>query len=444
MKKITTQALMKKAKTFLRLALPRRVVKFARLLQIKGHVLKKKHQYTKKVFQLKNQKTVRVVFFVIHSSVWKYDGLYKLLEKDPLFEPLIVVCPYTNVDNSKMMQEMQKAYDFFNDKSFNVIKSFNKKDNSWIDVQQELHPDIIFYSVPYTYTRKEYQLDYFENTLNCYVPYFFVTNGNYISNYDLLFHNLLWKSFCETKIHKRLAERYASNKGANVVVTGYPGLDPFLFNEKCEKDPWKIRDRSIKRIIWSPHHTIEGQGAGLNYSNFQKYHTFFKDLVVNQKDSMQMAFKPHPLLKEKLYKDKNWGKSRADDYYLFWSEQSNSILCESDYVDLFLTSDALIHDCSSFMAEYLSTKKPALYLLKDANVKARINEFGKMALEHHYHAFSESEVELFIEDLLQDKDPKRQARLAFVKRELVPPNNQNSSLNIFNEIKAAISNEQHN
>ena len=38
---------------------------------------------------------------------------------------------------------------------------------------------------------------------------------------------------------------------------------------------------------------------------------------------------------------------------------------ETEYVELFKSSDALIHDCGSFMAEYLVTNKPVLFLEKN-------------------------------------------------------------------------------
>lgn len=427
-------------KKILRILLPRKLSRFIRYLIIRKDIARKNEQYHAKLKELKTKDKITVIFFVIHSSVWKYDGLYELLEEDSIFNPLIVVCPYLNVSEREMLHEMEKTYSLFEEKNYNVIKSFNGKENRWVDPDKEFNPDIIFYSVPYTYTREEYQYTFYNYVLNCYVPYFFVTNGNNEGNYDSLFHNMMWKAFYETEIHKSIAKKYARNKAENVVVSGYPGLDHYLFDNINEYDPWKIKNKSIKRIIWAPHHTIEGQGTRLNYSNFQKYHDFFIEILNKYEGKVQIAFKPHPLLREKLYKDESWGTAKTDNYYKFWDEQSNSILCESEYVDLFLTSDALIHDCSSFMAEYLSTKKPILYLLRDNRVPNRLNEFGEMALEHHYQASNEGEIKSFIENLINDEDPQRNSRFKFVEKQLMPPNNRTASENIYHELKSFISN----
>lgn len=428
-------------KSALKKILPSNLVKRFQFLKLRNEIKTKNEQYKSKVGNLRSKNKIRVVFFVIHSSVWKYDGLYNLFEKDDLFEPIIVVCPYLKVEKQDMMNEMDKTYSLFKEKKYRVVRSYMSKKDAWIDVEKEYNPDIIFYSVPYTYTREEYQFSYYKNVLNCYVPYFFVTNGLNQNNFDSYFHNLQWKLFYETNIHKQLAKKYARNNADNVVVSGYPGLDHFLFQSDNKSDPWKIKKGSVKRIIWAPHHTIEGQGANLNYSNFAKYHQFFKKILVKFKNEIHVAFKPHPLLKEKLYKDGNWGQVKTDEYYSFWNKQENSMLCDSDYVDLFLTSDALIHDCSSFMAEYLSTGKPSLYLMRDDGVKNRINEFGKIALEQHYKAYNEGQVVSFIEKLLENEDSKKEERTKFVNKYLLPPNGITASENIYNKVKLSLSNE---
>jgi hypothetical protein len=60
-----------------------------------------------------------------------------------------------------------------------------------------------------------------------------------------------------------------------------------------------------------------------------------------------------------LEQDPNWGSEKTTAYYDKWDNLDNGQFKSGDYVDL-LTSDALIHDCGSFMAEYLVVGKPAL------------------------------------------------------------------------------------
>jgi hypothetical protein len=46
---------------------------------------------------------------------------------------------------------------------------------------------------------------------------------------------------------------------------------------------------------------------------------------------------------------------------------------------IFLSSDALIHDCGSFMAEYLITK-PSLFMIRKESVMEQWSTFGSEAI----------------------------------------------------------------
>lgn len=396
-------------------------------------------RYDRVLNELKDKPVITVGFQVIHCSIWKYNRVFQLMNQDPLFNPVIFVCPYLRVDRVQMLKEMDATFEEMYSKGYNVIKTYNKKNDNWIDIKSELSPDIVFYSVPYDYTKDEYRIHHFTESLSCYVPYLFTTNGKEAKNYDGPFHNLVWRNFYETEIHKQYAQKYARNRGDNVVISGHPGIDDFLFPSLDSiTDPWPLKNH--KRIIWAPHHTIDGQGQGLNYSTFTKYHSVFKEIAIEYTDEVQIAFKPHPMLKEKLYKDEDWGKARTDDYYQSWKDMENGLLEQSGYIDLFLTSDALIHDCSSFMVEYLSTRKPVLYLMHDDNVADRLHEFGKIALDKHYKSNNIGEIRSFIDNqVLQSDDFMYPIRAEFVSEFLKQGNGSSASENIIeyliNEIK---------
>jgi len=297
----------------------------------------------------KNHK-VRVAFFAIHSSVWKYDGVYKLLEQDERFEPIVVVCPVIDHGVDNMKYEMDKTYDLMISKGYNVIKTYTGKNNNFLDVKKEINPDIVFFTNPHGLTRSEYYIKNFKDTLTCYVQYSFqVTNFN-SSQFNQLFHNLLWKAFYETAIHKEMARKYSTNKAKNVVVTGFPGIDNLIFGKRSGDYKWK--NDELKRIIWAPHHTIDNR-ENLDFSNFLLYHKFMIDLCKQYNNKIQIAFKPHPLLKIKLYELEGWGKLVTDDYFNLWNDLDNGQVETDDYISLFNSSDAMILDSCSFVGEYL-------------------------------------------------------------------------------------------
>jgi hypothetical protein len=149
------------------------------------------HQALEKV---REKKRIIVAFFVTHSAVWKYDGVFQLMEKDPRFEPVVVICPVINYGHENMLAEMQKAHDLFNNKGYKTIKTYIEEDESYLDVKKEIAPDIVFFTNPYQgLIKSEYYITNYRDTLTCYTTYSLpVTNLDEVQ-YNQLFHNILWK-----------------------------------------------------------------------------------------------------------------------------------------------------------------------------------------------------------------------------------------------------------
>jgi CDP-glycerol glycerophosphotransferase (TagB/SpsB family) len=221
-------------------------------------------------------------------------------------------------------------------------------------------------------------------------------------------------------------------RGMNVIVTGYPGIDLFFDKEYKPKDSWKIKDRKVKRIIWAPHHTLYGDKTFSGYSNFRNLYQVMIDIAHEFQDEIQIVFNPHPVLKPKLYLEPDWGKEKTDNYYEQWNNLINGQLNEYGYADLFLTSDAMILDCVSFLTEYLCVNKPSLYLMRDPNLMDRFNEFGKMAIKFHYHGIDADDIRNFINKrVIGGVDELKNERENFIRMHLVPPDNNTASENIY-------------
>ena len=382
--------------------------------------------------KLKGKSKIKIAFFVINGAIWKLDELYRKMEEGNKFDPVIIICPYTAFGGEVMQNWMDTAYDILAKRKYHVIKAFDIQKSRWLDVKNEIKPDIVFFTNPHHLTRDEYYIMNYPDCLTCYVPYAFMTPNTYDEQFNQFFHNAVWRAFYETPIHKEIAKKYARNKGTNVVVTGYPGCDPFLDKSHKPEDKWKIKDKNVKRIIWAPHHLMK---EGLRPSNFLEYHRIILDMAIKYSGKIQILFKPHPIIKPKLYKYPEWGKIRTDAYFLEWENLGNGQLEEGDYIDIFLTSDALIHDSGSFITEFLFTGKPALYMISNEDVMKGWNEYGEQALSVLYHSRCPEELYYFLEQVvLKENDPMKDVRNAFLNEVLMPPNNLSASENIYNEI----------
>lgn len=424
------------------------------LYELKEFIMKAKYKkyqnlkhYDSIVSNLKDKENIKVVFFLYSSSMWKLGDLYDLFIKDKRFTPIIVICPWFKGDKKTKLDLMNDVEDFCVERNYNYVLGYKKQSDTWLDVKKELSPDIVFFAQPYMVDDVPVEFNitsYLKSSLPCYAPYGFNVDGKQQRQFNLAFLNLMWKGFYETPMHKMMAEKYADNKGVNVEVSGYPQFDEFskIKQNGQTVDCWKIKDKAVKRIIWAPHHTIEENLYSITqFSCFLYYHSFMLELAQKYKSQIQIAFKPHPGLKPHLYAHPDWGKEKTDQYYDTWKNLANGQLEEGGYIDLFLSSDAMIFDSLSFMCEYLYVGKPYIFTMKNKEVKHSFNEFGEEAFCNIYHSYSESDIENFInETVIAGNDPMKSVREKFFREQLLPPNGVSASENIYNTIVSVVSN----
>ena len=366
--------------------------------------------------EIKGKKKIRVIFLAIHKSVWKVDPVFQRMLKDPFFEPEILVCPNIAFGEERMLEDMELSYAYFFGKGYPVKKA-KKEDRNWVTLE-ELQPDIIFFTNPHNITRKEYYEDAYLNYLSCYVSYHHEVGlyGGNEAQYNQDIHNAFWKNFAPHQCSKNTYKEYCASRDTNVSVTGYPACEELYLENTT--NIWKPQEKKKLKIIWAPHHTIINEI--LPYSNFLEYADMFVDLITNSKDTIQWAFKPHPILKSNLYLHPNWGKKRTDLYYQLWAEGTNSQLEEGEYNALFQQSDAMIHDSGSFLAEYIYLKKPVLYTVRTENYKSYYNEFGLLALSSIKIARNMNDISEFVNSLVANEEIITSKHTSFIKKNIDP------------------------
>lgn len=366
--------------------------------------LKQKHREGKKI---------NVIFFVIFDSVFPCYPIYEKMVKDSFFNPKIVIIPDTSRGDEHMLLTYAQSYKSLLKKYKNVQKGYLETSKKYIDFSKTA--DIVFYANPYTgMTHPFFEINNFlnKNVLNCYVTYtYFVLKHLSIYLLKLDTYNFFWKIFIESNEFYEEYQKYQTIGGINTIVTGYPKMD------KLKDEKIYIRKRKI--IIIAPHHTII-KNPLINLSNFYKYANFFLKLP-KLYPNIDFIFRPHPLLITTLKKDECWGKKRTETYIKQITNFSNVTYSRGgEYFGLFANSDGIIHDCSSFLVEYLFTEKPMLYLIK--NKKQIKNEFMPLAqksFKYIYKANSKKQIINFIDNIIiKNNDSLKEDRVNFVNKTL--------------------------
>ncbi|MDO4954940.1 MAG: hypothetical protein Q4E43_07370 [Akkermansia sp.] len=185
----------------------------------------------------------------------------------------------------------------------------------------------------------------------------------------------------------------------------------------------------MKRVIWAPHWTIERKNCWLFYGTFMQTGEILLEMAEKYRGQIQFAFKPHPNLYNSLCEHPQWGKEKTDAFYAKWREMPNTQFEDGAYTNLFMQSDAMIHDCGSFIQEYLFANKPCMYL-KDPENRQDYSAMAEDCLNAYQMGITREDIEAFLQMVLRGEDPKAEVRGQLREKYLVPPHGQSAAQNI--------------
>lgn len=383
--------------------------------------------YKNKIKKIKNSaQKIKVAFFISQNQLWCVQSVYEKLLESSKFEPVIVAFPNGEDKVKPAEVTCKENYEFFKKQKMNVVYGydFEKKDFKNFS---EINADIVFYDQPYPFFPKKLLFDQVsKHALICYVPYGYKVANAYEANFNMDLQNKAWKVFAESNWHKEMYGKFGKTKAKNVVVSGYPKLD--VYNK-----PFKRKNITKKRIIWAPHWSFRTDI--LSYSTFDLYYKDFLELA-KQTPEINWIIKPHQRVRYHAVESGLMTEKEIEEYFNEWSSLKNAeFYYDGNYFDIFKSSDALITDSSSFLAEYLPTKNPVLHMISPDS--KGYNEIGEIITKTYYKAKSFAEVKKFIEKVvIQENDHLKPQRIGALDYVIV--NKEGSGKFIANHIEEEV------
>lgn len=395
-------------------------------LLYKKYINKSSHQERKiQLDFIRQKKKIVVVFQVWNLGKWKCDSVYRAMTKSERFEPIIWIANQSNTSVQSCAVFKKELELYFKKRNYNFVIA-----STWSELEQFASPDITFIQEPY-----DFPINLPPNTNNrllCYVRYG-LPNTLTQEGTNFFLHNFTLFYFGENTIVATEFAEIMQNKGRNIVVTGHPIVDYLMEREEGMPSVWKKTGKELKKVIWAPHWTIEQQSF-FSVSTFLSLADVMVSLAIKYKDSIQFAFKPHPNLYDALCSHSAWGKQKTDAYYEIWATMENSQLENGEYRNLFQQSDAIIHDCGSFILEYMLVGKPCMYLSR-GDTEHLFNNMNLEALRCYTIGKTKEDIETFIqEQVIGDYDPYAEKRKAFCEKYLIPPHGKTAAENIIDAI----------
>ena len=319
--------------------------------------------------KIRLKKKIRVRFFLAYSSMWCGDELYNLFAHDERFDTKILL---RDAVQSVVSKENLKDLERFRSRGLNVS----------LLGERIAKPDILICLMPYANLFPP-PLQFYKlkvSTLIVYIPYSLsITNRTNLIQSSTFFR-VVWRAFFPSTIQLELYEKNCKVGMPRGIYSGYPKMDVFFQKNANFRFEWKTVRPNAKKIIWAPHHSITNKGV--LYATFHWNYRFMYDFAKAHPD-ISWVVKPHPRLSIIAVKEKIFAS--VDDYNAYlqaWNELPNAqVYTGAYYQAVFATSDGMIQDCGSFIAEYQYVDKPMIFLTRDTD---EFSELGKKILETAY------------------------------------------------------------
>ena len=379
----------------------------------------------KLIKKINNGKKIKVLFCINYISKFGMESIYYEMLKDELFDPYIYIVHPRDLmfeENELYFKEALEAYELFKSRGYKTIFAYDINTKIHIPLES-ISPDIIFYNNPNLH---EYSIvkNLHLNTkyLTCYINYSFNISRNIGYNFNNMFINTSWINFVEN--YYMYTNHMKHNGGYNITLSGYPKLDSYSKPINESNIPKKINNGK-KIVVYAPHWTID-TGIGyktINTGTYHLYHEYFLGLLKKYPD-INFVFKPHPDLKYRILGSNIMDINYYENYIKEWDNAPNGIyINDGEYIDLFRKSSCLITDSGSFIAEYLASENPCIYLVnpKEDNLLEKVfSEDTLKILNSYYLAYNQTEIDnYFNEVIINGNDTKKNDRLKQIKNTFI-------------------------
>lgn len=352
---------------------------------------------------------LRVAFVVCDASMFSAEPVFKLMLDDPRYEPFIAVVPRVTRGDDFLRKTIDKTLT-------TLCTRYGEKVRSMYEVTTHraspLEADIVFSSLAY---EDQSCAEFTTETLSrsALVAFVYYGYGGLFSNNEKrtpFLPNIVfaWRYFVTNEATRCMNVTVNPMLQANIRVVGYAKMDSLqksVEHEGC-------------RIIIAPHHSLERETDGLKLSTFLFNYQLWLELP-KLFPQVQFIFRPHPLLFARLRTKRWWGEAKTREYEQAMEQLPNvEFQRGGDYFATFASSDALIHDCGSFLAEYFYTGKRQCYLIESDATIEQFQPFAKQLFAHCTTAYKREDVIEFVRQIVDGVDNDKQARDEFARKEV--------------------------
>ena len=326
--------------------------------------------------KIRHKEKIRIAFVLHEQTQWFGAELYNLFARNEKFETTFFMCArITGATGNRLFEkDFWRSIEQINSCVSGVIVPEGRK--VYFPPQ-----DVLIYLTPFPSTvpfalRGE---NLTPETLVAHIPYAFDISIRSKEYYNRLMFRVAWKVFFSSVAGLEMFAKKNAVGMPRGVFSGYPRMDAFFKRDVQFTFDWKMARPDAKKIIWAPHWSIN---SDVKFATFQWNFEFMYEFAKSHPETSWVV-KPHPALFDTAVKENVFESVAAFEQYLrAWDALPNAkVVVGAYYQAIFATSDAMIHDSDTFIAEYQYVDKLMIFLTRDTQ---KFNTLGKKILRASY------------------------------------------------------------
>ena len=303
---------------------------------------------------IRHKEKIKIGFLVSSIAEWCGDYLYNLFANNERFETTVFCC---HRGNELLRKDFFRGVEQLKSHGLNVVVLAEATDvvpNQ--DVIITLTPYL--YHLPKVFRPKNISV----KTLMVHMPYAFGVGRRSSKYYNSLIFRTAWKMFFSSTIEFQVYDEKTTVGMPRGAYSGYPRMDVFFDKNIDFHFEWKMAQPDAKKIIWAPHWSISSINK---QATFQWKYQFMYEFAKAHPE-ISWVVKPHPQLLASAVEEKVFPSAEAFEEYLQqWNDLPNAqVYTGAYYQSIFATSDGMILDSCSFIAEYQFTHNPMIFLTR--------------------------------------------------------------------------------
>jgi len=329
---------------------------------------------------------VRVVFVVADLAIWEtFASLYSRLSRLEKFSVSVVAFRRIDV---KTTVEAESTRKFFEAQS--VDYSFLESETEVNSFRWDLC-DFAFFTLgegAFPANLKIGNASRYCRTI--YMAYGALLGDHFDYQYNSNSQHLAWRILAATMEEVRNYRSVARRPNSRVVYAGYSKFESMASERAGQATPAR------PQVLWAPHWTV-GNADHNRFGSFDQFAMPMLDVLRNWR-CLDFVLIAHPNLRHELGNRSLMSEIEFSDYLREYSSEPNGKLAGVESTaKLFVSSSAMISDSISFLADYLFTGNPLLFM--NRRDRRRLNPTGELVIGAHYHGFSIAEVDEFLKML---------------------------------------------